>query len=199
MARSKDTSGIAQVVEPVPYAQLEEALLSPSTNYGPSAVGKVELIVLRPDINQREVVPEAVTDIEHGVHGSGWTLRPERGPADQVCVMSTAAIRAIAGDDKEKWPQAGDQLFIDMDMSHENLPEGTKVRIGDVEAYVTKKAHNGCSKFSKRYGPDALRLVNSPGGRQHRLRGLYFAVTSPGVIKEGDEIVKVSQSSCVIC
>ncbi len=192
MARSKDTAYVDQVVTPIPYAELAKVLLAPEFDYGPRAVGRVDLIVLRPDVNLRKVVPEAVVDVEHGIHGSGWVKREERGLVDQICVMSSRVIREIAGDDRKNWPPAGDNLFVDMDLSKKNLPVGTRVRIGNVEAVVTTKPHNGCVKFSKRYGMDALKLVNSPVAKQRRLRGIYFSVVKPGVVKEGDEIMKIA-------
>ena len=188
MARSKDTTGLTLVVEPKPFETISNVLLTPKVDLGPREVGKVDMIVLRPDINERTVVNTALVTREHGVHGSGWVLRPERGLVDQVCVMSSAAIRAIAGPDMSKWPPAGDQLFIDLDLSKENLPLGTRVRIGSFEGEVTKKPHNGCCKFEKRYGVDALKAVMTPLSKQRRLRGIYFQVVKDGAVNVGDKV-----------
>lgn len=121
--------------------------------------------------------------------------RPDRGTIDQICVMSVAAIRAIAGDDTDKWPAAGDQLFIDFELGKDNLKVGDRLRVGEggVVLEVTHKPHNGCSKFAMRYGNDALKIVSVPLGKQRRLRGIYFQVVQEGVVKTGDRIVKLEK------
>lgn len=150
------------------------------------------MIVLRPAVNERKVVDNAQVTVEHGIVGSGWEKQEARGLIDQVCVMSTAAIRAIAGEDKTKWPAAGDQLFINFDLSKKNLPEGTKLRIGDFEGVVTRKPHYGCRKFEARYGADAFKAVSSRTAWDRRIRGVYFEVTKPGSVKVGDQVAILS-------
>lgn len=159
----------------------------------PKNDGHVALIVQRPAVNERVVVEEVHMSAAHGMQGSGWVQRPERGTVDQICVMSVAAIRAIAGDDVNRWPAAGDQLFMDLDLGKENLKAGDRVEVGDggVVLEVTSKPHNGCAKFAMRYGEDALKLVNAPLGKKRRLRGIYFQVVKEGVVKTGDRIVKI--------
>ncbi len=195
MARSKDITGLSLVVDPIPFDTLSNLLLSPKADLGPRDVGTVDMVVLRPDINEREVVPRAAVTRAGGVHGSGWVLRPERGLVDQVCVMSSAAIRAIAGADKANWAPAGDQLFLDLDLSKDNLPLGTRVRIGTFEGVVTKKPHNGCCKFEARYGIDALKAVSTPLSKQRRIRGIYFEVVKDGVVNVGDKVVVLRDES----
>lgn len=130
--------------------------------------------------------------------GSGWEERPERGKIDQICVMSTAAIRAItSGDDRDTWATAGDQVFMDLDLDKENFTTGDRVVVGShdgVVLEVTPKPHTGCPKFSKRFGPDSLKVVNCPQGKRMRLRGIYFHVVRNGTMKEGDSISKVDPS-----
>lgn len=191
MVRSKSTVGITQVVPPRTFDELSTELLSAGSYLGPKDCGRVDLIVLRPKENAREVVEEVAVDVENGMHGSGWVKNEQRGLIDQICVMSSAAIRAIAGEDKQKWGAAGDQLFIDMNLCKENLKTAQRVRIGEVLMEVTPKAHNGCAKFSARYGIDALKVVNCPDGKASRLRGIYFSVIEAGIIRNGDLIVKV--------
>lgn len=182
------------VVEPVPYATMAKVLHSPNAELGPRECGTVDLIVQRPDVNQRRIVQSATLTREYGLQGSGWTLNPERGRTDQLCVMSTAAIRVVAGDDKHKWQDAGDQLFIDFDLSQDILAVGDTVKIGTAICSVTAKPHNGCAKFAKRYGIDALKFVNNPKSKQRRIRGIYFEVIRDGVVNTGDQVVVIREN-----
>jgi MOSC domain-containing protein YiiM len=99
-------------------------------------------------------------------------------------------ISLLAGD-RESWKWAGDQLFIHMDLSISNLPPGTRLKLGSALIEITSKPHTGCSKFAGRYGKDALEFVNSPEGKQLRLRGLYAKVVERGTIRVGDVVTKV--------
>lgn len=192
--RSKDVMEVVQASEYLPYDLLFDALIKHSP-HSPPDHGRVSLLVQRPDINARVIVPEVLLTVEGGMEGSGWEERPERGKIDQICVMSTAAIRAIAnGDDLDAWAAAGDQLFIDLDLSRDNFDTADRVLLGGnngVVLEVTPKPHNGCPKFSKRFGADALKVVNCPQGKQKRLRGIYFHVVRGGIVRQGDSIVKV--------
>lgn len=123
---------------------------------------------------------------------SGWVLNPERGLVDQICVMSTPAIRAITGgDDADAWAAAGDQFFFDYDLSAENLRCGDMVTVGECLLRVSTKPHTGCGKFAKRFGVDALKVVAASLGKERRLRGIYFEVVKGGDICTGDHIVKL--------
>jgi MOSC domain-containing protein YiiM len=108
----------------------------------------------------------------------------------QLNIMNSRAIALIA-QDKERWQLAGDQLFIDMDISIENLPPGTKLALGTAIIEVTPVPHTGCKKFVARFGLDAMQFVNSPVGKLLRLRGLNAKVVQPGVIRVGDTIKKI--------
>ena len=158
----------------------------------PTQVGTVRLIVRRPAVDEREVVSEARLDVDEGLIGDTWRVRGSSSTADgsanpeaQITVMSVRAAAAIAGD-IERWPLAGDQLYVDFDISEENLPAGTRIQVGEAEIEVSAKPHTGCAKFSARFGTDALRLVGSPTGRSLRLRGLNARVTNNGVVRVGD-------------
>lgn len=197
--RLKDLTGVTQAAPYLPYDVLSASLLSASPAPCPSDNGTISLVVLRPEVNARRVVDEVEMSITGGMAGSGWVEKPERGTIDQICVMSSAAIRAIAGDDMDKWPAAGDQLFMDLDLGKGNLKTGDRVMVGregpenDVVLEVTSKPHNGCAKFARRYGADALKIVNAPVGKERRLRGIYFRVVTEGVIRTGDKVVKLSK------
>jgi MOSC domain-containing protein YiiM len=107
--------------------------------------------------------------------------------------MNSRVIALLAGD-KERWPLAGDQLYVDLDLSVDNLPPGTRLNFGSAVVEVSDRPHTGCKKFAARFGLDALQFVNSPQGKQLRLRGLHARVVQPGVIRVGD-IVEVLPSN----
>lgn len=187
---AEDRQTLKPVCEP-------RALSSLNASYtpGPRAKGTIDLIVLRPARNERVVVTEAAATIAQGVVGSGWVEKPQRGLLDQVCVMSSSAIRTIAGEDPGLWPPAGDQLFVDMDLAKGVLEAGDRVAVGNADdgvvLEVTKKPHTGCAKFSLRYGEDALKFVNMPESKAKRMRGIYFSVVKEGTIRVGDAVVKI--------
>jgi hypothetical protein len=165
-----------------------------ATAAAPKDVGTVELIVRRPGVDRREVVVEAEIDEVEGVVGDTWRARgsrsrPDRSadPEAQITVMSSRAASLFAGA-TERWPLAGDQFFVDLDIGEENLPAGSRIAIGDAVLEVSAKPHTGCAKFSSRFGPEALRAVSSSDGRAQRLRGMNTRVVSGGVVRAGDEV-----------
>jgi MOSC domain-containing protein YiiM len=126
--------------------------------------------------------------------GDGWLVRGSRSmpdgsanPACQVTLISTRVLAAIEGD-RTRWPLAGDQLYVDLDLSVEGVPPGSRLAIGGTVVEVSETPHTGCAKFSERFGSDALRWINSPVGRAHRMRGLNARVVQPGRIRTGDVI-----------
>jgi hypothetical protein len=140
---------------------------------------------------------EGTLDPAVGLVGDTWQPRGSRhtddgsaDPAGQVTVMNARVVELLAGD-RDRWPLAGDQLYVDLDLSDDNLPPGTRLAIGDAVIEVTAKPHNGCAKFSQRYGIDAVRWVNTPVGKQLHLRGINASVVSAGTIRAGDTVRKV--------
>jgi MOSC domain-containing protein YiiM len=108
----------------------------------------------------------------------------------QLNIMNARAI-ALVAQDKDRWQLAGDQLFIDFDLSDENLPAGTRLALGSAVIEVTAQPHNGCKKFVARFGLDAMRFVNSPVGKQLHLRGINARVVQRGVIRVGCVVKKI--------
>ena len=161
----------------------------------PRDQGTVELIVRRPAVDEREAVDEARLDIEEGLVGDGWRARGRSGgrrpanPDAQVTVMSSRAI-ALAAGDRNRWPLAGDQLYIDFDLSGENLPPGTRLAVGSAVIAVTAEPHTGCRKFADRFGLETLEVFNSPEGRALNLRGINTRVVEPGTVRVGDTVRK---------
>lgn len=173
-------------------AGLEHILEAPEDN------GELMLIVYRPDVDQREVVQEALLDEEHGLVGDNWLTRGSRhiedGSADpemQLNIMNSRVAELVA-QDPERMPLAGDQLYLDLNLSSENLPPGTRLELGEAVLEVTEPPHTGCSKFATRFGKDAVVFVNSGFGRTQNFRGICARVVKGGAIKAGDIARKVS-------
>ncbi len=164
----------------------------------PKLEGSLELIVRRPATEERELLEEGYLDLSEGLAGDIWSERPSQrtgapNPDAQVTVMGARAAALVAGgDDRDGWAQAGDQLYVDLDLSEQNLPAGSRVEIGEVILEVTDDPHLGCGKFVRRFGVDAMKLVNSEMGRALRLRGVNTRVVVPGRVAKGDAVRKVA-------
>jgi hypothetical protein len=163
----------------------------------PKDRGRLEAIVVRPSHNERTLVDSAELSAEDGVKGDLWAdgcwmSLPDGSPHPdvQICIMSARVIRLLAGD-QANWPPAGDQLFIDLDLSRDNLKPGQRLSLGGAVLEITDVPHNGCRKFIQRYGRDATQFVNSKIGKENRLRGIYAKVIEPGAISVGDLIAKI--------
>lgn len=162
----------------------------------PKQAGVLQMIVRRPSDDQREVVESAEIDLLEGLKGDNWRARgssqtPDRSanPEAQITLMNARAVQLLA-QSRERWPLAGDQLFVDFDLSDANLRPGTRLQIGSVVLEVSAKPHTGCKKFTTRYGLDAMNFVNSPVGRELHLRGINARVIQPGQVRVGDVIRK---------
>ena len=163
----------------------------------PKDDGVVHLIVCRPDVDQREVLDEAELDIEKGLIGDNWSVRGSRKTPDgsahpemQINIMNSR-VTALVAQEKERWPLAGDQLYIDMDLGHENLPPGSHLAIGSVVLEVSAMPHTGCMKFVSRFGAEAMQFVNSPLGKQLCLRGINAKIIQGGIVKVGQTAKKL--------
>ena len=163
----------------------------------PKDEGVVQLIVRRPKVDEREVIDEGELDPAGGLIGDSWSLRGSRRTADgsphpdmQINIMN-ARVTALVAQEKERWALAGDQLYIDMDLSKENLPAGSRIAIGSAVLEVSPFPHTGCHKFVARFGLDAMKFVNSEVGKQLCLRGINAKVIQGGVVKVGQSAKKV--------
>ena len=166
----------------------------PDVQAAPADAGRVELIVRRPAVDEREILEEARLDRDSGLVGDRWATRDRATTpvhlSSQLTVISTRVLRIIEPD-AGRWPLAGDQLYVDLDLGEANLPAGSRLAVGTSVIEISDTPHTGCAKFSARFGSEALRWINSPIGRAHRMRGLNARVVEPGTVRTGDAIRKV--------
>ncbi len=158
----------------------------------PKSDGTVHMIVRRPDSGEREVIDEGQLDLAEGLVGDNWGTRGSSRSADgsahpdmQLTLMNSRVIDLIA-QDEERWQLAGDQFFVDLDLSEGNLPPGTRIAFGTAVIEATDQPHTACKKFVARFGVDALKFLNTAEGKALQLRGINCKVVEPGVIRAGD-------------
>jgi hypothetical protein len=163
----------------------------------PKDEGMLEMIVCRPQSGERELLTEGRLDLAEGLLGDNWRARGSAkmpdgsaNPDTQITIMNSRAATLVA-QSRERWQLAGDQLIIDMDISAENLPPGTRLTIGSAMLEVSPAPHTGCKKFVARFGMEAMEFVNSPVGKELRLRGMNTRVVQSGLIRVGDVVRKV--------
>ena len=180
---------------PLTTAELEAGL--DHIRQSPKNNGTLELIARRPKVDEREVLEKGYLDLTEGLVGDNWRIRGSSRtnnglghPDMQLNVMNARAISLVA-QARDRWQLAGDQLYVDFDLSEENLSAGDRLAIGSAIIEVTEIPHNGCKKFVERFGLEAMKFVNSPIGKQLHLRGINAKVVQPGLIKRGDLVAKV--------
>lgn len=176
-------------------AQLEATL--DHLRAAPVDDGLLELVVCRPALDQRQVLEVGLLTRTEGLVGDTWSQRPSKRTPDrsphpdmQLNIMGARVARLLAGTD-DRMPLAGDQLYVDLDLSAEALPAGTQLAIGSAVVEITDQPHTGCAKFADRFGRDALRFVNSPVGTELRLRGVNAKVVVDGEVRPGDRVRRV--------
>lgn len=172
-------------------AGMENIRLSPKDN------GVLKMIVRRPQEDKREVVSEGELTLTDGLVGDNWKSRGSRhmpdgsaNPEAQITVMNARLISLVA-QTEDRWPLAGDQMYVDLDLGADNLPPGTRLAIGSAVLEVSAAPHTGCRKFSSRFGVEAMKFVNSPEGKQLHLRGINTRVIQAGTIRPGDVVRKI--------
>lgn len=169
-------------------ARLDDILAAPQD------AGPIEMIVRRPAENEREVVQSAELSTEGGLVGDSWVDRVDENgdpylPA-QLTLMNSRVADAVAIN-RSRWPLAGDQIYVDMDISKENLPAGSRIRVGDAVVEISEIPHTGCDKFAGRFGKEALRFANIGTGKENRFRGVNAFVVESGSVQVGDKITKI--------
>lgn len=169
----------------------------PEIRRSPADQGTVDMIVVRPDRDLRELPHAIELSPESGLAGDRWSRHCTRrlpdgqlNPDTQVTLMNSRAAALIAGPES-RWPLAGDNLMVDLDLSVANLPVGQRLRVGGAVLEITAQPHLGCTKFNARFGADALAWVNSLQGKELRLRGVNAKVIEAGWVRTGDSVKKL--------
>ncbi len=169
----------------------------PDISASPADQGTVDMIIRRPKTGERDALDSCELDETHGVVGDNWEQRGSAATPDgsanpeaQLTIINTRIIEAVAGE-KSRWPLAGDQLVIDIDLSHDNLPVGTRLSIGTAIIELTAEPHTGCVKFMNRFGKDALRFVSGPEAMRQRRRGANAKIIKSGTVNLGDTATKL--------
>jgi hypothetical protein len=159
--------------------------------------GPLLMIVRRPRVNQRELLTEAQLDCQEGLVGDNWRTKGSQSTADgsahpdmQLTIMN-ARVADLVAQGAERWPLAGDQLYVDLDLSADNLPAGARLAIGSAVVEVTAVPHTGCRKFSARFGRNAMKFVNCR--KDLHYRGINAKVVEPGTIRVGDCVRKAGR------
>ena len=183
-----------RVVEHLSRERLEAGL--DHVRQSPPDHGRLMLVVHRPEVGQRELLKKAVLDQVAGLDGDNWLTRGSSSTPDgsahpdkQVTVMNARLAELVAGG-TERMALAGDKLYLDLDLSVDNLPPGSLLAVGEAVLRVSEAPHTGCAKFIERFGTEAMRFVNSRTGRRLRLRGMNTSIVVPGTIRLGDLAVK---------
>jgi hypothetical protein len=178
----------------VPLADLEASV--EIIRQSPKNSGELKWIVSRPETDMRKVLPEGQLDLVVGLVGDNWKARGSTRTPDgsanpeMQLTLTNARVIALLSPDKDRWALAGDQLYVDFDLSEANVPAGTRLAIGTAVVEVTAPPHTGCSKFAARFGKDALKFVNSPVGKELHMRGVNAKVVKQGTIQVGDSVRK---------
>ena len=166
----------------------------PDIAAAPRDAGRLDGIVRRPAVDERELLETAELDTTVGLIGDTWIQRGSKATADgsadpeaQLTIINTRVLRALEPDEA-RWPLAGDQLYADVDLSVDALPAGSRLAIGETVIEISEKPHTGCAKFAARFGTDALAFISTPTGKAHRMRGVNAKVVRGGRITVGDTI-----------
>jgi hypothetical protein len=182
-------------IEYLSMSQLEEGM--EHIRQAPKDHGTLKMIVRRPREDERDVIDQGELSLSEGLVGDSWKSRGSKHTPDgsahlyaQITIMNMRCT-ALLAQHEERWSLAGDQLYVDFDLSDDSIPPGTRLSIGSAVLEVSAEPHSGCKKFSERFGVEAMKFVNSPEGKQLHLRGINAKVIQAGTIRIGDVVRKL--------
>ena len=183
---------MADSVETKPSQRTRAELLSglDTVRDAPNDAGTLELIVARPEVDQRLELESADLVVDGGLLGDRWNRGSRSSLKSQLTVMNVRATELVAGD-RSRWALAGDQLYVDLDLSPRNIPPGTKLAIGSAVIEVSDQPHLGCEKFAARFGVAAREFANSAEGTAVNFRGINTRVVQAGTVRVGDTVRKI--------
>ena len=121
-------------IEHLSAADLEAGL--DEIRNSPKDQSVLDLIVSRPEEDAREVMELADLNVEVGLVGDTWRDRPSarsgdgKAHPDMQITMMNSRVAALVAQSKDRWALAGDQLFVDLDLSKANVPPGTRILVG---------------------------------------------------------------------
>jgi hypothetical protein len=152
--------------------------------------GRVELLVARGPAGERAVLAEAFLTVDGGMPGDRWR-DGKQGSDAQLATARAGVARLIANE--QPLELHGDNLYLDLDLSAENLPAGSRLRLGEALVEVTPKPHNGCKKWVQRFGLAPMKMNLAPEYRGMRLRGMYLRVVEDGRLRQHDPVVVLAR------
>lgn len=199
MSATSSPPDVSVAGAPVHRTAQELRTLLPALRTAPRDVGTLAVLVRRPGPGEREVLAEGELDLALGLVGDTWAergcrLTDDGGPHPEMQLTAmNATVAGFLAVDPGRLALMGDQLYLDLDLSHENLPAGSRLTIGDPEVRgavieVSAQPHTGCAKFVDRFGAEAMRFVNGGAGRPMRLRGINARVVVAGRVRPGDRV-----------
>ena len=155
---------------------------------GKPQAGAVELICVRRGGGVHETPERVEVTLDGGVEGDRWALGERPNLEAQVTLMNVL-VAGLVRHEGVAPDASGDNFLVDLDLSEEALPAGTRLRIGTAVLEVSAEPHTGCKKFRERFGLDALKWVNAH--RDRRLRGMNCRVLEAGAVAIGDSVLVV--------
>ena len=157
----------------------------------PRDSGRLALIVCRRAPGVHEALDHVHLKVEEGVPGDEWNRRTPRNPDAQLTAMRRDIAELLGCG--QPLTTSGENLIVELEISAANLPVGTRLSVGEAVVEVTPKPHNGCQKFARRFGEDALRFVQASATRHHNLRGIYWKVIVAGEARRGAQVEVLSR------
>lgn len=165
--------------------------------------GRVEQVCVRPALDERFFPEELHLCPRRGAIGDRWEHRtwmylPDGRPDPRVQLAiahapTIAWVHALSGNAHHP----GDTLLVDLDLHANNLPAGSRLRVGTAVIEISDVENDGCAKFAARHGSEIRAWMAAPENRTRRLRGVFARVLQEGVVRAGDFAIVVERASAM--